>query len=70
MPFVHGEESFPCDGVISAPLAFVGGCEDCLTEAWERMTFGGVNWARDAHEWHIEHMCICLDIALGEHAAR
>ena len=45
MPFEHdGIELDPIQTPIECSLEREDGCEDCLYEAWERMTFGGVGF--------------------------
>lgn len=51
MPFEHGTVSDLVEPSLSEmPLPFAPGCDDCVFEAWERMTYGGVN-GKGAMSW-------------------
>jgi hypothetical protein len=47
--FKHGANEFRCGGThdaVPVPVAFIDDCDDCILEAWERQTQGGVNGAQ------------------------
>ncbi len=51
MPFEHGLDGSWEPETYLLPLPFNPCCEDCLFEAWERMTYGGVQIDAFAHAY-------------------
>lgn len=43
MPFDHNNGHYDVE-LFPFRFAAAGRCDECLVEAWERMTFGGLGW--------------------------